>query len=671
MEFTDVKRVRGSNDPPLPRPDEADRAGRRDTPALLSTEDLFLFNTGRLFRAYRTFGAHPLVYRGQPGVRFAVWAPHARSVSVVGNFNGWDGAEHRMSSVGTTGVWVLFVPGIGEGEVYKYELIDFHGVRRLKADPFAFRGELRPRTGSVVSRLDNFAWQDEAWMASKRAHPPYERPMLIYEAHLGSWRMDAPEKFRTYGELADELADYAAAMGYTHLEVLPLMEHPLDRSWGYQTTGYYAATSRYGPPDGLKMLVDSCHGRGIGVILDWVPGHFCKDDHGLRLFDGTALYEDADPRRAEKPLWGTLAFDFGKPEVLSFLISNALFWMDEYHIDGLRVDAVASMIDLHFDKPDPMKTLNKHGTNEHLEALRFLRTLNETVFRCYPDSLMAAEDSSAYPLVTAPVYRGGLGFNYKWNMGWMNDLLRYMETDPEDRPRLHSQLTFSMWYAYSENYVLPLSHDEVVHGKRSLLNKMPGPYPEKFANQRLLYGYWIAHPGKKLLFMGGEFGQFDEWKDDAGLDWMLLRYPLHDSMHRYVRALNELYVRTPALWRSDHDPEGFSWIDVHNAEQSVVSFIRRGAKNDAPLVAVFNFSRRAYPVFRTGVPLPGRYRLLMNSDEADYGGSGAQAVPETSASDRPMHGQPCSMEISLPPLAFQFWSPAEYRQPIPLESPYA
>ncbi|WP_123040960.1 1,4-alpha-glucan branching protein GlgB [Cohnella candidum] len=631
-------------------------------PSGISIDDLYLFNTGQLFRAYRTLGAHPAESDGREGVRFAVWAPRARAVSVVGDFNGWNGSDHRMAMIGTTGVWALFVPGIYEGERYKFELVDGHGERRLKADPYAFRSERRPNTGSVVARLDGYDWQDGDWTARKRRSPPYGRPMLIYEVHLASWRMDAPEQFRTYDQLAHELVEYVSSMGYTHIEILPLTEHPLDRSWGYQATGYYSATSRYGPPEGLMRLVDRCHQQGIGVILDWVPGHFCKDDHGLRLFDGTALYEDSDYRRAEKPLWGTLAFDFGKPEVRSFLISNALFWMDAYHIDGLRVDAVASMIDLHFDKPESMKTLNKHGTAEHLEALHFLRELNETVFRHYPESLMIAEDSSSYPAVTSPTYLGGLGFNYKWNMGWMNDLLRYMETDPDRRSDVHSLITFSMWYAYSENYVLPFSHDEVVHGKRSLLHKMPGSYPEKFANLRLMYGYWITHPGKKLLFMGGEFGQFDEWKDFAGLDWMLLQYPAHDSMHRYVRQLNRLYADWPALWRSDHSSEGFTWIDVNNAEQSVLSFLRKGDASDPPVVAVCNFSRRPYGAYRIGVPCPGRYRLLMNSDEADFGGAGMSVPQEAVAADRPMHGQSYSIEVPLPSLAILIWSPADWNQ---------
>ncbi|WP_027092314.1 1,4-alpha-glucan branching protein GlgB [Cohnella thermotolerans] len=624
---------------------------------LLSPEDLYLFNRGCLFHAYRTFGAHTFEVGGAAGVRFAVWAPNAREVRVAGDFNGWRGEEHPLRRIGSTGVWAGFVPGLAEGAAYKYEIVDPSGRRFLKADPFAFRSERRPGTASIVAKLDNFAWCDREWPELKRRRPPYDRPMLIYEVHLGSWRLEEPEQFRTYEELAGELVDYVWSMGYTHIEVLPLTEHPLDQSWGYQTTGYYAATSRYGPPEGLQALVDQCHLRGIGVILDWVPGHFCKDDHGLRLFDGTPLYEHADSRIAEKPLWGTLAFDFGKAEVQSYLISNALFWLDVYRMDGLRVDAVASMINLHFDKPPEMHTLNRHGGAEHLEALDFLRKLNEIVFRYDPDTLMIAEDSSAWPGVTAPTYLGGLGFNYKWNMGWMNDTLRYMETDPSARSAKHSLVTFSMLYAYSENYVLPLSHDEVVHGKRSLLNKMPGSYEEKFANLRLLYGYWIAHPGKKLLFMGGEFGQFDEWKDGAELDWAVLQYPLHSGMHRYSKDLYALYREEAALWERDHAADGFEWIDADNAAQSVLAFVRKARDPKRYLVAVCNFSRQSYPAFRIGVPSGAVHRVVLNSDAVDYGGGGRRMPRWAPAERKPLHGKPFSIEIPLAPLTFLLLEP--------------
>ncbi|RUS48023.1 1,4-alpha-glucan branching protein GlgB [Cohnella sp. AR92] len=624
---------------------------------LLAPELLYLFNNGHLFHAYRTFGAHKHEYDGDTGVRFVVWAPKAREVRAVGDFNGWNGQGHRLHRVGSTGVWAGFVSGIGEGTSYKYEIIDSGGHRLLKSDPFAFRSELRPNTASIVADLTRHDWKDQAWMEHKRKNPPYERPILTYEVHLGAWRMEEREVFRTYRQLADELLDYVVKMGYTHIEILPLNEHPLDASWGYQATGYYSATSRYGPPDGLQELVDRCHQRGIGVILDWVPGHFCKDDHGLRRFDGGALYEHSDSRIAEKPLWGTLAFDFGKAEVQSFLISNAIFWLDVFHIDGLRVDAVASMIDLNFDKPPEMHTLNRHGGTEYLEALDFLRKLNETVFRYHPETLMIAEDSSAWPGVTAPTYLGGLGFNYKWNMGWMNDMLRYMETDPNDRPARHHLITFSLLYAFSENYVLPLSHDEVVHGKRSLLNKMPGTYDEKFANLRLFYGYWMTHPGKKLLFMGGEFGQFDEWKDAEGLDWLLLKYPLHAGMHRFSRDLNALYREEKALWERDHSHEGFQWIDADNAGQSVLAFVRRGFDSKRHLIVVCNFSRRSFPAFRIGVPTGTLYRVILNSDVADYGGSGYRMPRRIRATRKASHGLPFSIEIPLPALSFLLLEP--------------
>jgi len=624
---------------------------------LLSLEDLYLFNTGQLFRAYQTFGAHPMTIDGREGVRFVVWAPNAREVSVVSDSNDWGQGKpgYPLEPVGTTGVWCGFVTEMGEGDRYKYAILNANGELVLKSDPHAIHCELRPRTASIVAELDRYRWKDQSWMARKQTESPYDKPMLIYEVHLGSWRMDAPEQFRTYEELSSELVEYVKGMGYTHIELLPLTEHPFDRSWGYQATGYYAATSRYGPPEGLQLLVDRCHQAGVGVLLDWVPGHFCKDEHGLRLFDGTPLYESPDSRLAEKTTWGTLAFDFAKPEVCSFLISNALFWLDRYHIDGLRVDAVASMIDLHFDKQDDAKTFNRYGGTEHIEALAFLRKLNEMVFQHYPHTLMMAEDSSSYPQVTSPTYLGGLGFNYKWNMGWMNDMLRYMETDPIDRPSRHTLITFSMLYAFSENYVLPLSHDEVVHGKRSLLNKMPGSYEEKFANLRLFYGYWMAHPGKKLLFMGGEFGQFDEWKDFAGLDWQVAQFPMHAGMNDYVKDLNATYLSDEALWEQDHSSYGFEWIDVNNAEQCMLSFQRMGRHSPHPTVAVCNFSRQSHSEYRIGVSVPGRYRLQLNSDERRYGGSG-QLVPLVALAEPvPMHGKPYSIVVPIPMLSMQMW----------------
>ncbi|AJY78023.1 1,4-alpha-glucan branching protein GlgB [Paenibacillus beijingensis] len=623
-----------------------------ETPSGLSMRDLYLFNQGDLHHSYRTLGAHIRREGKRKGVRFAVWAPNAAEVRVAGDFNGWQGSSHVMEAAGSTGVWELFIPGIGEGTLYKYEMITRDGHKLLKADPYAFASELRPGRASVVTDLSGYKWKDEAWEEAKRSNPPYRQPMLIYEVHLGSWKLKGKELFYTYDELSTDLVDYVHKLGYTHIELLPLGEHPFDKSWGYQMTGYFSPTSRYGSPKGLMRFVDRCHKRGIGVIMDWVPGHFCKDDHGLRLFDGTPLYEGSDPKRAEKPLWGTNAFDFGRTEVQSFLISNALYWMDVYHIDGIRVDAVASMTDLRFDKPPELQTTNRYGGHENLEAVAFLKKLNETIFHYYPHALMIAEDSSAWPGVTSPTYMGGLGFNFKWNMGWMNDMLRYMEMDPSERPNYHNLITFSIMYAYSENFVLPLSHDEVVHGKRSLLNKMPGEYSEKFAQLRLFYAFWISHPGKKLLFMGGEFGQFDEWKDTEPLDWMVLGYESHSFMKEYTKKLNSLYLKQSSLWADDFRPEGFQWIDVNNWQQSIISFIRRDTDTGRFTVMIGNFSKTDYPEYRVGVPEKGKYKLLLNSDDAKYGGGSSTIPTGYSSKPVPMHGFDHSITLHLPPLSF-------------------
>lgn len=617
-------------------------------PCGLSREDLYLFNEGASYHSYRFMGAHPMTQGGEDGVRFAVWAPHAAEVRVIGDFNGWSGDGFAMTPIGTTGVHALFIPGVAAGALYKYEIAAADGRIVRKADPYAFQSELRPGTASIVAAPDDYVWGDAEWQERKTA--AYRRPMLIYEVHAGSWRIKGKELFYTYEELASTLVPYAAGMGYTHIELMPLSEHPLDQSWGYQITGYYSATSRYGGPNGLKTFVDSCHRHGIGVILDWVPGHFCKDEHGLRQFDGTPLYEGWDANRAELPLWGTLAFDFSRNEVVSFLISNAIYWMDLYHIDGLRVDAVANMINLHMDKPPHMRTYNALGGPDNLDALRFIKKLNETVFYCYPDCCMIAEDSSAWPAVTSPTYSGGLGFNFKWNMGWMNDILCYMELPPSERAHHHHLITFSLCYAFSENYVLPLSHDEVVHGKRSLLNKMPGTYEQKFAQLRLFYGYWMTHPGKKLLFMGGEFGQYDEWKDGEMLDWMLLDYDSHRGMHRYVQTLNRAYRELPPLWERDSDPEGFEWIDVHNAQQSVISFIRRGFSGLAVIVA--NFSDRNYPSYRIGVPEPGLYCSFIHSNDLPFGGTHAHPQLCLASEAVAWHGRNQSISLHLPPFTF-------------------
>ncbi|MBW7474250.1 1,4-alpha-glucan branching protein GlgB [Paenibacillus oenotherae] len=622
----------------------------------LSTRDLYLFNKGDLFHSYRTFGAHPIRLGDEHGVRFAVWAPNARQVRVAGSFNDWNGEGHAMELVGETGVWSLFVPEIGAGDLYKYEIETLEGNWLLKSDPFAFGAERRPDTASLITDLTKYKWRDEEWQRRKQDGSPYHESMLIYEVHLGSWKNKGKEQFLTYEELAGELVEYVAGMGYTHIELLPILEHPLDQSWGYQVTGYYAPTSRYGSPEQLMILVDKCHERGIGVILDWVPCHFCKDDHGLRRFDGTPIYEGTDWKRAEKPIWGTLSFDFGRTEVQSFLISNAIFWMDVYHIDGLRVDAVASMIDLNFDKPPELHTFNKHGGTENTDAIRFLKRLNETVFHYYPDALMIAEDSSAWPAVTSPTYMGGLGFNFKWNMGWMNDMLRYIELEPNERMHHHNLVTFSLVYAFSENYILPLSHDEVVHGKRSLLNKMPGTYEQKFAQLRLFYGFWMTHPGKKLLFMGGELGQFDEWKDAEMLDWKLLQYPLHHSMQQYVKRLNTVYAEQSPLWERDCDPGGFEWIDVHNAAQSVIVFMRRSHDCNRFTITICNFSYLHHGQYRIGVPERGNYRTVLHSEDAVYGGCLQEVQQEAGSSDIPWHGREYSIEVDLPPFSFQLLS---------------
>ncbi|WP_040949347.1 1,4-alpha-glucan branching protein GlgB [Gorillibacterium massiliense] len=615
-----------------------------------SAHDIYLFHQGSLYHSYRMMGAHFAEIDGNWGVRFTVWAPHAKEVRVAGDFNNWQSEGFAMQRISDDGLWSLHIPGLSEGTVYKYELHSESGQRILKSDPYAFYSERRPNTASVVTKLDGFKWTDGTWRRNRRRKPVYNRPMNIYEVHLGSWKFKGPEDFYTYEEIAESLIAYVVDCGYTHIELLPLGEHPFDGSWGYQTTGYYSITSRYGTPDQFKTFVDRCHQQGIGVILDWVPGHFCKDAHGLRLFDGAPCYEYGDSRRAEKPLWGTLAFDYGRAEVMSFLISNAIFWMEQYHIDGLRVDAVASMLSYNFDKPKSMWTFNSEGGTDNLEAIAFLQKLNEAVFHEFPDALMIAEDSSDRPLVTAPTYIGGLGFNYKWNMGWMNDLLRYMQKDPWDRRNHHNLVTFSMMYAYNENFILPLSHDEVVHGKKSLLNKMPGDYWQKFANYRLFYCFLMAHPGKKLLFMGGEIAQFIEWKDRDQLDWFLLDYDMHRHFHSFSKEMNRLYQMEPALWELDHQPEGFAWIDPDNAGQSIISFIRKGKKRKDDLVVVCNFTPKTYFDYRLGMPSRGVYEEIFNSDDVEFGGSG-KGNGDIVTKALPFHRCSYSTELNIPPLS--------------------
>ena len=615
-----------------------------------SSYDFYLFREGSLFRSYRVFGTHLHEQDGVQGVRFTVWAPRAVRVGVAGTFNGWQAHLHPLEKEQNSGVWSVFVPGAKEGDLYKYEIQGPGGAVFLKSDPYAFSSEIRPGTASRVCSLEGYPWHDDWWEQEKINRTVYNEPFLIYEVHLGSWKRREDGSFYTYRDLADELVDYALEMGYTHLEILPLSEHPLDASWGYQATGYFSVTSRFGTPHDFMYFVDRCHQKGLGVILDWVPGHFCKDAHGLRQFDGTSQYEYEDSRRSESAEWDTLHFDLGRPEVICFLISNALFWMDIYHVDGLRVDAVAGMLYLDYGKKGGDWVPNRYGGRENLEAISFLRKLNEQVFKWYPAALMIAEESTQWPQVSAPVYLGGLGFNFKWNMGWMNDILRYMQAEPLYRKWHHNLLTFPIWYAYTENFILPLSHDEVVHGKKSLLDKMPGDYWQKFANLRLILGYMMAHPGKKLLFMGTELGQFDEWKEWDSLDWNLLEYDLHRKMQHYVKELNFFYRRESSLWELDFDPEGFEWIDVDNEEQSIITFLRRGKEKGRACIVLCNFTPVVYHRYRIGVPYPGEYKEIFNSDLTVYGGSG-QKNDALKASGDGWHNRPFSLEITVPPLA--------------------
>ncbi|WP_127591097.1 1,4-alpha-glucan branching protein GlgB [Paenibacillus lautus] len=614
----------------------------------MTPEQLYLFHEGTWYHSYQCMGAHRVTEDGQEGVRFTVWAPNARQVGLAGDWNGWDGSQDTLYRMPDSGIWSRFFPGMETGTFYKYHITGPYGETFLKADPYAFHAEIRPATASVVTDLSGYHWNDAAWKRKNKS--PYTKPMNIYEMHFGTWRQKENGSFYTYRELADQLIPYLLEMSYTHVEFMPLAEHPYDLSWGYQGTGFYALTSRYGSPHDFMYLVDQLHQAGIGVLLDWVPAHFAKDAHGLRLFDGAALYEYADPQKAEKPGWGTLSFDYAKPEVISFLISNALFWMDMYHIDGLRVDAVTSMIRLDFEKREGQYSPNEHGGLENLEAISFLQELNKAVFRYYPNALMMAEESSAWAGVTAPVHEGGLGFNYKWNMGWMNDTLSYVEQEFDQRPTHHNLLTFPICYAYSENFTLPLSHDEVVHGKKSLLNKMPGSYEQKFAGLRILLGYQITQPGKKLLFMGGEFGQFIEWKDQEQLDWLLLDYESHRKQLAYTAALNRMYVEEKALWEQDHQWEGFEWLSADDHEQSVLSYMRMGTKPGDTLIVVINFQPRAYDQYRIGLPRAGQYVEILNSDHTDYGGSGLVNNEDMKAEKKAWHGQTHSLEIKLPPL---------------------
>jgi len=616
--------------------------------------DLHLIGEGRHEQLYERLGAHVLEHQGVRGTGFAVWAPSARAVSVVGDFNSWDGRLHAMRSLGSNGIWELFLPGIEAGARYKYEILTGGHDLRLKADPHAQETEMPPRTASVVSD-SRHRWSagDAAWLARRRKKKPLDGPMSIYEVHLGSWRLNTLEGNRSlnYLELAEELSAYVLDMGFTHIELLPVMAHPFTGSWGYQVTGYYAPTPRYGTPDDLRQFVDRMHSHGIGVIVDWVPAHFPRDDWALARFDGTALYEHDDPRRGAHPDWGTLVFNFGRHEVRNFLIANALFWLREYHMDGIRVDAVASMLYLDYSRDEGEWIPNRYGGREDLEAITFLKELNEVIYGREAGIVSAAEESTAWGGVSRPTYLGGLGFGFKWNMGWMHDTLEYFKHEPIHRRYHHHELTFSMLYAYTENFILPLSHDEVVHGKGSLFSKMSGDRWQKLANLRTLYAYMFAHPGKKLLFMGSEFAQEAEWRAEASLDWHLLEWSEHAGIQTMVRELNRLYRAEPALWEIDSDPGGFWWLEPNDADSNVIAFVRASRKGERLVVFVANLSPVPRSGYRLGLPRSCRWRPVLNTDDPKYGGSdwgdGGVVRPEPI----PWHGQPVSAQIELPPLA--------------------
>jgi 1,4-alpha-glucan branching enzyme len=633
-------------------------------PYSISEFDLYLMGEGRHYDTYEKLGAHVVMHEGVTGVHFAVWAPSARRVSVVGDFNRWDGRVDVMRPRGSSGIWELFVPELAEGAIYKYEIIGPNGnMLPLKADPYGFRSELRPNTGSVVARLDQHRWSDGDWIRRRTTKKWLDSPIAIYEVHLGSWRTMPEQKNRwlTYRELGDQLIPYVIELGYTHIELLPIMEHPFDGSWGYQTIGYYAATSRFGTPAEFMEFIDRCHQADLGVFLDWTPAHFPRDTYGLSQFDGTHLYEHSDPRQGSHPDWGTLVYNYGRNEVQNYLISNALFWLDKYHIDGLRVDAVASMLYLDYSRKQDEWVPNQYGGRENLEAIAFLKRLNEVAYERYPGILTIAEESTAWPSVSRPTYLGGLGFSLKWNMGWMNDTLKYFSADPVHRKYEHNKLTFSLIYAFTENFLLPFSHDEVVHGKNSLLHKMPGDLWQQFANLRLLYAYQYAHPGKKLLFMGQEFAQRHEWTEKHSLDWHLLKYDSHRGVQQMVADLNHLYQAEPALHEVDFDWPGFDWIDANDGDNSVLSFIRRGRAPGDFLVAVLNATPVVRKKYRIGVPEPGTYREVFNSDAERYGGSNVGNQGNAQAEALQHMGRPYSLELTLPPLAAVYlkWSKSQ------------
>ena len=624
---------------------------------LLTDFELHLFAEGSFFKAYDTMGAHLRTVQGIHGVHFVIWAPNAARVSVVGDFNQWDGRRHPMTNRRATGLWELFIPELQEGALYKYEIKSrHHDAPFLKADPYAVASELRPKTASIVRALTPYRWNDQSWMEARAQQDPLASPLSIYEAHLGSW-MRIPEegnRWLTYSELAEKLIPYVKNMGYTHVELLPITEHPFDGSWGYQATGYFAATRRHGSPEDFMAFIDAAHQAEIGVLIDWTPAHFPDDPHGLFQFDGTHLYDHADPRLGYHPDWHSRIFNYDRVEVRNFLLNSGLFWLDRYHIDGLRVDAVASMLYLDYGRKEGEWIPNRFGGRENLGAVTLLKDLNVLIHRDFPGAMTIAEESTSWPGVSRPTYTGGLGFTFKWNMGWMHDLLEYFGRDPVHRPFHQDQLTFGLLYAFNENFVLVLSHDEVVHGKRSLLDKMPGDEWQRCATLRALYGFMYGHPGKKMLFMGGEFGQWREWNHDASLEWHLCDLDQHAGLQRYVRDLNWLYRREPALHELDHDWTGFQWIDFRDAAHSVFAFLRKAKNQDDHIVCLCNFTPVPRHDYRVGVPKAGYYRELLNSDASAYGGSNLGNRGGLQASDVPSHDMPHSLTITLPPLSVLF-----------------
>ena len=620
----------------------------------LTDFDLFLYGKGTHYRAYEKLGAHPLEENGEAGVYFAVWAPNAESVSVIGSFNNWEAWVHEMERIDGSGIWERFVPGASVGDQYKFEIKGQNGFWAQKADPYAFATELRPNTASVVCDLGQYEWNDAEWIETRKATNWHNSPVSVYELHPGSWKRIPEEgnRWLTYRELADQLVPYVKELGHTHIELLPITEHPFDGSWGYQATGYYAPTSRFGSPDDFRYFVDRCHQEGLGVILDWVPAHFPKDAHGLGYFDGSHLYEHEDPRQGEHMDWGTLIPNFGRHEVSGFLLSSAVFWAEEYHLDGLRVDAVASMLYLDYSREEGQWVPNQYGGRENLEAVEFLKHFNSLLHSEYPGFLTFAEESTAFPQVSHPLDQGGLGFDFKWNMGWMNDTLDYFSKDPVHRKYHQGDLTFSMVYAFSENFILPFSHDEVVHGKASMLDKMPGDLWQKFANIRLLYSYMFTHPGKKLIFMGCEIGQWKEWDSENSLDWNLLEYDSHQKLHDLMKKLNQLYTSEPALYGIESSWHGFDWIDFADAENSVVSYLRKGESADDVVAISLNLTPTPRPGYRIGLPQAGNWEITLNSDAHVYGGSGAGPEEATvfDAHHLPWHGKDYSLQLDLPPL---------------------